>query len=196
MRPVKRLLQNNTIFFNCDIQTRFRDLIYNFNSVVTVAQMMTKAAPIFKIPILVTEQNIKALGTTVEEIATLFPAENLGRFEKTKFSMVTEEAEGFLNKYPERKNVVLYGIEAHVCVQQTTLDLLQMGFNVHLLTDGVSSQRQGDRTTAFERLKQEGAVLTTAESVIFELMRDQKWEDFKKILPILKTDRKNMIPHL
>ena len=117
-------------------------------------------------------------------------------FEKYIFSMMTQEVKDHIQKYPERKSIILYGVETHACVFQTTLDLLEMGYDVHLLTDGISSMRQGDRAAALSRLQQSGAYLTTAESVIFELIRDSKSPDLKKVLPILKTDRKNQIPHL
>ena len=101
-----------------------------------------------------------------------------------------------MTPWRDRKSVILYGIETHACIFQTTLDLLELGYEVHLLADGISSMRPGDRTVALKRLEQAGAFLTTAESAIFELIRDAKSPDFKKVLPILKTDRSNQITHL
>lgn len=83
-----------------------------------------------------------------------------------------------------------------MCVQQTCLDLLERGFNVHILTDGVSSQRQIDRSTAFRRMESAGAFLTTSESIIFELLKSHKSTEFKSVLPILKMGRKNPLAHL
>ena len=85
-----------------------------------------------------------------------------------------------------RKSAVLFGLEAHVCVQQTTLDLLERGFEVHILVDGTSSQLQSDRAVAFARLQSAGAFLTTSESVLMELIRGKEHEHFKPIAALLR----------
>eukprot|EP01130_Rhizamoeba_saxonica_P016208 TRINITY_DN744_c0_g1_i2.p1 TRINITY_DN744_c0_g1~~TRINITY_DN744_c0_g1_i2.p1 ORF type:complete len:113 (-),score=24.28 TRINITY_DN744_c0_g1_i2:99-437(-) len=86
-------------------------------------------------------------------------------------------------------SVVLFGIEAHVCVQQTALDLKERGLNVHVLVDGTSSQRSFDRKYAFKRLENSGVILTTSESVLFELLKDSTHPKFKEISKILKVHR-------
>lgn len=85
-----------------------------------------------------------------------------------------------------RRSAVLFGLEAHVCVQQTTLDLLEQGYDVHILVDGVSSQLVADRAVAFARLQQAGAFLTTSESVLMELIRGKEHAHFKPIAGLLK----------
>lgn len=112
-------------------------------------------------------------------------------FEKHSFSMLNKEVIAYLENRPEIKNVVLFGIETHVCVQQTSLDLLERGYGVTLLADGVSSQRAHDRAIALERISKAGAVITTTESVLFELLRDAKNPHFKKMLPLFKAQRPN-----
>jgi len=82
---------------------------------------------------------------------------------------------------------VLFGIEAHICVQQTALDLLSLGKNVVIVTDGVSSSRSLDRTTALHRLASVGAILMTAESVMFELLRTKDCREFEAISKIAKS---------
>jgi len=190
-----RLIQNQTLLFQCDIQNIFKDKIWNMSSVVTVAKMMAQLSPALNIPLLVTEHNSERFGKTLPEIQEAYP-KDLTIFEKAIFSMITDDVKNYLKQHSDKKSIILYGIESHVCVQQTTFDLLEMGYDVHLLTDGISSQRQGDRTVALRRLEQAGAFLTTAESAIFEILRDSKSPDFKKVLPILKADRSNQIPHL
>ena len=81
---------------------------------------------------------------------------------------------------------VIFGLETHVCVQQTCLDLLEKGYEVHVVADGCSSQRQFDRNTALERLRASGAFVTTSESVLFMLMKDSKYEHFKAISGLVK----------
>lgn len=84
---------------------------------------------------------------------------------------------------------MLCGIEGHVCVQQTTLDLLAEDFDVFLICDATSSQRPYDRTIALNRLKEAGAILTTTESIIFDLMRDAKHPNFKQISTLIKKQK-------
>lgn len=195
-RVIPRIVASESIFLVCDIQQRFRNIIYCMESVIHVGKMLTQAAQIFNVPVLVTEQNSKAFGNTTEEITSVFPSKDFIKLEKTKFSMITPEAKAFLDKYPSRKKAVLCGIEAHVCVLQTALDLLALGYEVYLVVDGISSQRPIDRSTALRRLERLGVGFTTMESALFELMIDQQAPEFKFVLPILKEKRKNILPGL
>eukprot|EP00339_Tiarina_fusa_P028145 CAMPEP_0117021180 /NCGR_PEP_ID=MMETSP0472-20121206/16006_1 /TAXON_ID=693140 ORGANISM="Tiarina fusus, Strain LIS" /NCGR_SAMPLE_ID=MMETSP0472 /ASSEMBLY_ACC=CAM_ASM_000603 /LENGTH=149 /DNA_ID=CAMNT_0004726583 /DNA_START=160 /DNA_END=609 /DNA_ORIENTATION=+ len=142
------------------------------------------------IPIVVTEQYPKAFGRTVEELKVPETKDNIAVFAKTKFSMCTDEVKEHLEKISGIEQVILCGIETHVCVQQTTLDLLQQGIGVHLIADGVSSgSNKSDRVIAIEALRQSGAFVTSCESVVFELLRDSKNEHFKEVSAILKEPR-------
>ncbi len=91
-----------------------------------------------------------------------------------------------MNATPERKSVVLFGIEAHVCVQQTALDLLEQGYAVHVLVDGVSSSRAHDRAVALRRMENAGAYLTTAESLIFMMLGSAAHPHFRAISTLIK----------
>ena len=137
------------------------------------------------IPVIATEQYPKAFGKTREELAK--PKTMI--FEKTKFSMITEEVNNKLIEIgggKERNNVILTGIEGHICVLQTTLDLLKMGYNVHLCVDAIDSQRSIDKEIAMRRLNKSGAILTTSESVLFQLLGDAKHEKFKETQQFVK----------
>lgn len=189
-----RLTTKNAIFFCCDIQGVFKSLTYNMARVDQTASYVARAASILDMPTLVTEHNKARFGPILDSIQKDISPEHSFWFEKTKFSMYTDEIKSFLESESKfdiksRKNVILYGIEAHVCIQQTSLDLLENGYNVHLLLDGTSSQRAHDRAVAIERLKQSGVFLTTSESVLFELMHDSKTEKLKQLLPLLKEKK-------
>jgi len=106
-------------------------------------------------------------------------------YEKTKFSMLTDPVRQTLAQH-NAKTVYLVGLETHVCVLQTTLELLQDGFRVYLVTDCVSSQHEIDRTTAIQRMHRAGAILITAESAVYNLMKDANHPKFKEILPFTK----------
>jgi nicotinamidase-related amidase len=110
----------------------------------------------------------------------------IATFEKKLFSMITEEVKAKIAETPERKTFVLFGIEAHVCVQQTALDLLEQGYAVHVLVDGVSSQRAHDRAVALRRMEKAGAYLTTAESLVFMLLGGASHPQFRTIATLIK----------
>mmetsp|Transcript_89193 Transcript_89193/g.170924 ORF Transcript_89193/g.170924 Transcript_89193/m.170924 type:complete len:203 (+) Transcript_89193:78-686(+) len=178
-----RLQPGGAVFLLCDVQERFRDVIDRMSQVITVARTMIAGAEIYEIPLIVSEQYPKALLHTVAELdisrATLF--------EKTRFSMCTNEFLAHLESMKGRKAVVAFGVEAHVAVQQTALDLLARGYQVHILADGVSSQRASDREIAIERMRQSGAFITTAECVLFELLRSKDAAEFKQVSALAKA---------
>ncbi|KAI8486883.1 Isochorismatase domain-containing protein 1 [Branchiostoma belcheri] len=101
--------------------------------------------------------------------------------------MVVPEVEEVLKSMPVVRSVVLFGIEAHVCVQQTALDLLARGVEVHVIADATSSRSQMDRVYAFDRLRQAGAVITTSESTLLQLVADKNHPKFKEIQGLIKV---------
>ena len=111
--------------------------------------------------------------------------------------MITPEVQEVLNKYPERKQVLLIGMETQICITQTCLHLLPKKYQVYLLVDAITSLRSWERTVALRRLEKLGAVLTTFESSFFELLKDSKDGKFKQIIAVLKDhNRTNAISHL
>lgn len=181
-RIVGKLNPAKTVLLVCDVQERFRSLIWRMETVVHTTQYMTSLAALLDIPVVVTEQYKKAFGPT---IADCFDTANQSElqtpttFEKKQFSMCTPQVMEQLQQYPERTTYVLVGIEAHVCVQQTCLDLLQQNSEVHLIADGISSQQPYDREIALRRMQQAGAFLTTAQSAAFMLMQSADHPHFK-----------------
>jgi nicotinamidase-related amidase len=178
----RRIDMKKTAFFLCDIQTRFIDLIHGFSGVVSVAQKMSRVADILDIPLVVTEQYVKAFGHTVPEIDI---SKAVVVQEKTKFSMLVPEVEAFLKEHGT-ESIVLYGIESHVCVLQTALELLDHQYNVHVLADGVSSMNHREIPVALERLRQAGAAITSSESIIFQLLGDASHPKFKQVSSLVK----------
>ncbi|KAJ1439650.1 Isochorismatase-like protein [Ochromonadaceae sp. CCMP2298] len=134
---LRRLVQSNTILFICDVQERFRPLIYNSETVISKCAFLSTSMHTLDIPCIVTEQYPKAFGKTVPEIL-LHPTTQV--FEKKQFSMLTEEVRAALSS-SGRRQVVLCGIEGHVCVLQSAMELLDSGYEVHVVADAVSSQR-------------------------------------------------------
>lgn len=188
-----RLMPNTSALFVCDIQEKFRPVISVFPAVVDASKRMVRGCQILGVPVVVTEQYPKALGNTVSEIKeVLDPKSEL--VSKTCFSMCSAEIRDWLGTRPTVKQVLLCGIEAHVCVFQTTLDLLESGYEVHLLVDAISSQRPHDRAIALQRMAQMGAHLSSSEMALFALMKDAKNQHFKEISNLVKEQRPEPLP--
>ncbi|KIW49738.1 hypothetical protein, variant [Exophiala xenobiotica] len=153
---------------------------------------MVKAAKIFNMPIYITTQNASRLGATVSEITSVLPTDSSATTEvdKTAFSMLVPELTSQLATNPaSHLSVIIVGIETHICVTQTALDLLALGHKVYILADGVSSCNAGERPVALARLAREGCTVTTSESLLFELVGDAKDGNFKAISGLVKETK-------
>lgn len=167
---------------------------------ISTSQKMVKAAKIMDMPIYTTTQNSARLGATVTELSELLSDAKNVEHDKTAFSMMIPEITEAVNKQataapaeagkPHKPvSAMIVGIESHICVTQTALDLLSMGHKVYILADGVSSCNQGERPIALNRLAREGCVVTTSESLLFELMGDAKSKDFKAVSGLVKETK-------
>ncbi|XP_058678743.1 isochorismatase domain-containing protein 2 isoform X1 [Ammospiza caudacuta] len=170
----------SSVLFLCDLQEQFRGSIVAFPQIVAVAARMLQGCRILGIPALLTEQRPDVLGPTVPELG----AQDLPRLPKTAFSMAGAAAP--VLRDPRLRHVLLCGIEAHACVLQTALDLLERGLDVHVVADAVSSRSQAERALALSRMRQAGAYLSTCESLLLLLLRDAAHPKFKQILPMIK----------
>jgi len=168
----------------CDLQTRFRPLIWKAESVIARSKLLIDTCKLLKIPILVTEQNPARFGPTLPE---LDPG-SAQVLSKMRFSMRTPEVHEAWTKL-NTEQVIVVGIEAHVCVQQTVLDFLADPIRrprVFIVKDATSSQRRYDRDVALERMVGMGAVPVTAESAVFELLRSADHPQFKEASALVK----------
>jgi len=189
---VIKLNLSQTAFFVCDVQSRFRGAIYEYDHVIATCGKMLKVAKVLGIPVVASEQNSAKLGKTVEELDlnALGPL-HLETFEKTLFSLATSEMKALLSspQHKHIKSIVLMGIESHICVLQTSLDLLELGYDVHVLADGVSSCHEEEVPLALARMRQAGAQITTSESAAFQLMRDAGMGSFKAFAGLIKVEK-------
>ncbi|KAM5131879.1 isochorismatase domain-containing protein 2 [Mantella aurantiaca] len=172
-----RLGQKSSVLFLCDMQEKFRHNIAFFPQIVSVACRLLQAGKMLDIPVIVTEQYPKGLGPTVPELG----ADGIKKYSKTCFTMMIPDVEKELQSFPERRSVILCGIETQACITSTTLDLLEKGFDVHIVADACSSRSQVDRLVALSRIKQSGAFLTTSEGVILQLLQDSSHPKFKQV---------------
>jgi len=181
----KDLSPSTAVFFLCDIQERFREPIKAyFTSLADVAGRLLTASKLLDIPLIVTEQYPKGLGKTIPELNI---DHAVTRVEKTLFSMIVPEVKDVLAKLNRPSlQAVLFGLETHVCVQQTALDLLELGYEVYVVADACVSRLAIDRIFALERMKQAGCIVTTYESVLLQLIRGKDHPHFKAISEIIK----------
>lgn len=149
-----------------DLQTRIVPAIHGGRAVVDNCRWLIELAVALEIPILFTTQYAKGLGPLVSEIADLKDSHPV--FEKKTFSAMGDTAFCAHVAHLERRQAVICGIESHVCVLQTTLDLIQQGFDVFLVEDAVSSRHPKNKELALARLVQSGAYIVSREMVFFE----------------------------
>ncbi|XP_034511621.1 LOW QUALITY PROTEIN: isochorismatase domain-containing protein 1 [Ailuropoda melanoleuca] len=178
------LTPSSTVFFCCDMQERFRPAIKYFGDIISVGQRLLQGARMLGIPVIVTEQYPKGLGSTVQEIDLTGVKLVLP---KTRFSMVIPEVEAALAEIPGVRSVVLFGVETHVCIQQTALELVGRGIEVHIVADATSSRSMMDRMFALERLARTGIIVTTSEAVLLQLVADKDHPKFKEIQNLIKA---------
>jgi nicotinamidase-related amidase len=167
-----------------DLQAKLLPHIAEHESVVSQAVRMLQAAGELELPITLTEQYPEGLGSTPAAVVTA--AAGATRLEKLTFSAWRDEATQARLVSLGRPQVLLVGIEAHVCVQQTALDLLEAGMVPWVLADAVGSRRACDRELALARMRDIGVGITTVESAIFEMLDRCDTELFKRILPIVR----------
>jgi len=174
-----------TVLVVVDVQEAFRHAINDFSVIASRISMAVRGCLILGVPVIITEQYPQGLGRTGEEILFSLPAE-FEFLEKTAFSACG--AEGFLEKLKEAgvKQVVLCGLETHICVNQTAHDLLANDLDVHLLTDCVSSRYGHDKQAGLAKMQESGVISSSVEMALFELLRDAKHEHFKEIQNIVK----------
>jgi nicotinamidase-related amidase len=168
-----------------DVQEAFRSAIGDFASFASRIPVAIRGFQTLERPILVTEQYPKGLGRTVEEIRRIL-ADGSEYFEKSTFSScgATHLVESLRSSGVTQ--VVLCGLETHVCVNQTAHDLLHLGFEVHLLTDCVASRFERDKATGLSKMLSSGVIPSSVEMALFEMMRDASHEKFKQVQGLLK----------
>jgi len=169
-----------------DIQEKLLPPIFQKEQLIKNSQLLTRLAGILKIPALVSTQYAKGLGNTVPEIASLLP--ETPAIDKQMFSCFGSDAFcSVLKRLPGNRNtVVLCGMESHICVTQTALGALREGYIVHVASDAVSSRTEWNWKIGLERMRAAGAVLSSTEMIIYELLRSSGSPAFKELLPHLR----------
>ena len=167
-----------------DVQGKLAQLMYDKDVLFKNIQILIKAAKILNIPVLWCQQCPKALGPTLPEISGLLA--DIRPINKTAFSCCGDEQFNIRLKELSRKQVLLCGIETHVCIYQTAVDLLGKGFSVDVIADAVSSRTKENKKVALKRMSAEGAKISSVEMVLFELLKTAEHPSFKEIARLIK----------
>jgi nicotinamidase-related amidase len=185
--PIPRLSLERTALLVIDVQERLLPTIFDGERVVANCAAALELARSIGLPAIVTEQYTKGLGHSASAIAAAAQG-HAGVFEKTRFSALTPEVDALLSAR-RCDDVLICGVEAHVCVQQTVLDLLATGRQPFLLTDAISAGRPDQIPPAFRRMERAGATPSGVLGAAYELLGDAAHPEFRSVLGIVKTLR-------
>lgn len=164
-----------------DFQEKLAPLVEGAPEVEKNVAVLAKAAAILDLPVKVTEQYPKGLGTTLPSAASSF-ADGTKRFEKTHFSCCAEEGFTDYLAVPGRDQVIVCGVEAHICVLATAMELLQRGYRVVVTADAVGSRKEEHRRLALKAMRQAGALVVPMETVVYQMLKRSGTPQFKALL--------------
>lgn len=179
MKLSQLIRRDNSFLLLIDIQERLAPAIDQGRAVIDQNQWLLKIASELSVPVVVTEQYPKGLGHTVADLSALL--EEALVLEKTHFSAFAEPAIAERLQNLQRKQVVITGTEAHVCVLQTAIDMQAAGFQVFIVEGAVGSRREQDKKLALERMRQAGCVIVSSEMVAFEWLHKSATDEFRRI---------------
>ncbi len=180
-----RILAEDTMALVIDFQERLVPVIDKKDALIHNTEILIKGLQALNIPMVVTQQYTQGIGMTVPELSGLF-GESFTYLDKITFSCAENEEIITQIEALGKKNIIVCGIEAHICVLQTVIDLISKGYNVILVEDCVGSRKESDRMVGIKRAISEGAIPTTYESVLFELTRVAKTDVFKVISKLIR----------
>jgi nicotinamidase-related amidase len=175
-----------TLLLVIDVQGKLAPTVFQSDRLIKNVSKLIRACGLLGVPVIHTEQYPKGLGRTVDELAALIGDEP--PYEKLSFSCCGNE--DFMKRLRAlgRNDILVVGMETHVCVYQTCVELLEFGYNVHLVTDAVSSRSEENRALGIRCIERAGASLTSTEMAIFEILRVAEGDTFKAISKIIKED--------
>lgn len=181
-----RIQRENCQAMIIDVQEKLSPHIYRYNDILKKTLILIQGLQTLDIPILLNEQYPEGLGRTVPEIMAVLDTTKSKTIEKVTFSACDNDETWNYLAQQNRISVLVFGVEAHVCVMQTVLDLLDNGMQPVVIADAIGSRSAYDRRQAIRRMRRAGAVITTTEAILFELCRSSKDPAFKAISQLVK----------
>ena len=176
---------NNSLLLIIDVQEKLINAQFEKDKVAKNIAILAEAANILKIPTVVSEQYPKGLGSTIEQVKEKLSAD-AKFFEKTSFSCVEEESFPELIRIYNKNQIFVCGMESHVCVHQTVSGLLTEGYKVHIIQDAITSRKEWEYKAGLQRMISSGAIPSSVEMALFELLKDAKHPDFKAVQSLIK----------
>jgi nicotinamidase-related amidase len=167
------------------MQQAFWNLVWQKERVLGAVQLLLRCAAPLRLPVIATEQNPAKVGATMPAVAELLTGAPV--IEKMTFSCRAEPAFADAVDSLGRKTAILCGIETHVCLLETALDLVQAGFRVHVPADGVTSRGKINWRTALDNMRAAGVVITTVEALLFQLLRRAGTDEFRAVGRLVKS---------
>lgn len=177
------LNHNDTAILMIDFQEKLMKAMPDRNKVYKTANLLFATAKQYNIPVIVTEQYPAGLGHTVDAVKEYL--QDYKCIEKNSFCACTPQFNEVLNTL-NRKNIVVLGSETHICVYQTVRDLIRQGYQVHVVSDGVCSRTQENYQNGLDLMEKMGAIISNAETIVFDLLKISGTPEFKAISPLLK----------
>lgn len=168
-----------------DVQEKLLNAVFNKEQVEKKSAIVAEAATILGIPVVVTEQYPKGLGNTISAVKDAL-AEDTEVFEKTAFSALNNEEILEAIKKHNKKQILIFGIETHICVSQTTAALRELGYDVSVIKDACGSRAEEEYLAGLERMKDNGAYIITTEIALFEWLKGAKHPNFKAVQALIK----------
>lgn len=168
-----------------DVQEKLLNAAFNKSELEKNAVITANAAKILEIPVIVTEQYPKGLGSTIENLKEALP-DSTKYFEKTAFSALENSEILELVKHYNKKQVIIFGIETHICVSQTANALRNLGYEVHVISNACGSRSELEHKAGLERMKDNGVYIITAEIALFEWLKGAKHPKFKEVQSLIK----------
>lgn len=179
------LNENDSLVLIIDIQERLLNATFNKDLLIKNAKIIAKAASVLNIPIIITEQYPQGLGYTTPELKECI-SDNSKIFEKTSFSVLDNiDIANSIDKF-NRKQIIILGIETHICVSQTAHALILNGYDVTLIQDASGSRSEFQHNAGIDRIRTNGGNIITTEIALFEWLKSSKHEKFKEIQQLIK----------
>lgn len=181
------LISQESQMMMIDFQEKLLPAINKNEEITQNVKKLLKSAAVLDIPVKYSEQYPKGLGKTTSEIAKLLP-EDSKYFSKLHFSCMAEHGfESFIDSN-ERKQIIVFGIESHICVFSTVMGMLEKGMNVAVVSDACGSRKQANHEIAMDSLGKAGAIVVPTETVIYQLISESGTPEFKELLPLFKQE--------
>jgi len=184
-KEVNTLEPEDSLLLIIDLQEKFKPVIEKWDEIVSNTAKLIYTFRILDLPIIITEQYPEGLGSSVAEIKNAL-GDEYKPIKKVEFDALSNPRIMLKVEEKDRKNLVITGIEAHVCILQTSLSALQRGYRVHLPWDAISARKESDIELAMRRLEQAGALTASTEMIIFQLLKSSKNPKFKEVQSVVK----------